>query len=93
MLSGDNSPRSVIYPTLKLLVQNLKFWSHKSTTFYFISRDSKTFEPYLLELFEMCKQGRIQVRVKKEVGLEDVPMLHREWNRLEGIGSVVVKMP
>jgi synaptic vesicle membrane protein VAT-1 len=82
----------VLYPTLKLFAHNLKFWSYKSTTFYFISRDSKTFEPYLTELFEMCKQGKIQVRVKKEVGLEEVPTLHREWNRLEGMGSVVVKI-
>ena len=90
--SGKTPTRGVLWPTLRLLAQNLKFWSWKSTTFYYISRDSASFETDLKELFEMVKQGKVDVRIKKTIELDDVPSTHVEWTRLEGMGSVVVKI-
>lgn len=85
-------PRSVVWPTLKLLAQNLKFWSRKSTVFYYISRDQASFEPHLKELFTMALQDKIEVPIKKIFELDNIRMAHEEWSKLGGMGSIVIKV-
>lgn len=90
MLNGE-APRSVIGPTVKLLSRNLWSWKRK-TAFYYISRDQKTFEPGLLELFGMLKDKKISVRVRKVFDLEKIQDAHRDWLKGDEIGSVLVKV-
>ncbi|KAJ9607004.1 hypothetical protein H2200_009015 [Cladophialophora chaetospira] len=87
------STRGVLWPTLKLLSLNLKFWSWKSTVFYYISRDRSSFEVDLEELFSMVGEGKVEVKIKQVLELEEVPTAHKEWTSLQGMGSVVVRIP
>ena len=91
-LNPGGKPRSVVLPTMKLLSHNLKILCKRSTVFYYISRDNKSFEPDLKELFEMVREGKVEVRIKRVFELDEVPMAHREWTRLEGMGSVLVNL-
>ena len=68
------------------------FWSRKSTRFYYISRDDKTFKPDLNVLFELALEKSIAVRIKRIFSLEEVPVAHRDWTKLTGMGSVLVKI-
>jgi synaptic vesicle membrane protein VAT-1 len=93
--SDNSSPktRGVLVPTLKLLARNMKFYSHKSTVFYYITRDRPDFFSGLRELFDMVQNGEVEVSIKKVIdGLEEVPAVHRLWTSLQGMGSVVVKV-
>lgn len=89
---NDSEPRSVLWPTIKLLAQNLKFWSNKSTTFYYIDRTRPSFEGDLVHLFALAREKKIQVPVRRSYKLEDVPSAHREWKNLTGLGSMVVEV-
>jgi NADPH:quinone reductase-like Zn-dependent oxidoreductase len=84
-------PRSMALATTKLLAQNLKLCKRR-TTFYYISRDDKTFVPDLSTLFGMLKQGTIRVPIKHVYALEEVPEAHRSWNKGSGVGSILVKV-
>ena len=87
------APRSVIYPTLKLLARNyLKFWSQKRTTFYWISRDQATFEPELKALFKMVQEGKISVSIKQVYDLENIQEAHRSWGKGPGMGSNLIRV-
>jgi synaptic vesicle membrane protein VAT-1 len=90
MLDG-RAPRSVVGSTIKLLSRNL--WSRKhKTSVYFISRDQKTFEPFLQELFGMLKDGKISVRIRRIFDLENIQDAHRDWLKGDEMGSVLVKV-
>jgi NADPH:quinone reductase-like Zn-dependent oxidoreductase len=90
-LNGEDA-RSVIWPTTKLLAQNLKLCKRR-TKFYYIDKDQKTFEPELRALFDLVMTNKVKVNIKKVVpNLDAVPKVHEEWTRLEGMGSVVVKV-
>jgi synaptic vesicle membrane protein VAT-1 len=90
MLNGQ-APRSVVGPTIKLLSRNLCSWKHK-TSIYFISRDQKTFEPNLQELFSMLKDGKISVRIRRIFDLEHIQDAHRDWLKGDELGSVLIKV-
>ena len=91
-LSGGPT-RSVIWPTIKLLARNLvSWWTGKSTSFYYISRDDKTFKEDVETLFGLALQREIEVPIKGVFELDEVPIIHRDWTKLEGMGSVVVKI-
>lgn len=91
-LSGQ-PPRSMVYPTLKLLARgHLNFWSRKKGTFYYISRDRPTFVPDLHALFDLLAQGKISVPIKAIYALEDVEEAHRNWGKIPGVGSLLVKV-
>lgn len=90
-LNGQE-PRSVIWPTLKLLGRNLILWSRKSTTFYWISRDHASFVPNTEELFALALQDKLSISIKRIFELDDVATAHREWTSLTGMGSVVVRV-
>ena len=81
----------LIWSTLKLLLRNL-VPGKRSTNFFYIDRNQKTFVPEFEALVEMLRKGEIDVRVRKVLRLEEVQDMHREWTKLGGIGSVVVKV-
>ncbi|KAF2501414.1 GroES-like protein [Lophium mytilinum] len=90
MLTGQ-PPRSMTVAVTKLLAQNMKICKRR-TTFYYIGRDDKTFVPDLTALFDLLKQGKIQVPIKRVYGLEEVPQAHKSWNTGAGMGSLLVKI-
>lgn len=91
-LSGQ-APRSIVYPTLKLLARGyLKFWSGKKTNFYYISRDRSTFIPDLNALFDLLGRGKISVPIKAVYALENVQEAHRSWGKASGIGSLLINV-
>jgi NADPH:quinone reductase-like Zn-dependent oxidoreductase len=91
MLNGGQ-PRSQIPQVAKLIAKGLiPFCPHK-TTFFFISKDQKTYEPELKTLFGMLQKGQVAVPIRKMWTLEEVPEAHRTWNQGAGVGAVVVKV-
>ncbi|RDW63507.1 hypothetical protein BP6252_11052 [Coleophoma cylindrospora] len=82
--------RSAIPTTLKLLSKNLKFWSGKRTTMYYITRDQSTFVPNLKSLFELTMSGKIDVVVKQIFKLDDVRQAHLTWSKQSGTGSIII---
>ncbi|KAI4184184.1 MAG: hypothetical protein L6R41_004923 [Letrouitia leprolyta] len=91
-LTGKPGEGSVIMPTLKLFSRNLNFFCGKSTTFYYIDRNQKTFEPDLKALFTLLGEGKIDVLIKKVFELEDVREAHRQFNHIEGLGSFAIRV-
>ncbi|KAL8801690.1 MAG: hypothetical protein Q9182_004284 [Xanthomendoza sp. 2 TL-2023] len=90
-LNGQ-AERSVLWPTVKLLLKNLYFWSGKKTTFFYITRDDKNFKPDLVKLLVMCRDGEIKVPIKQVFNLEDIKTAHESWSKTPGIGSFVIKV-
>jgi synaptic vesicle membrane protein VAT-1 len=83
------------YPYLaKLLAQNLKPWSQKSTTFFYINRDDKSFAPNLMKLMEMIAAGKVEVLIKGiwDLETESLRALHESWGKLSGMGSLLVRV-
>ena len=91
-LTGQEPTGSWWWPALRLLSWNLIFWSRKKTTFYYIDRNQKTFEPDLKALYALASEGKIEVLVKKVFGMEDIQEAHRMFNRTEGIGSFLIRV-
>jgi NADPH:quinone reductase-like Zn-dependent oxidoreductase len=93
MLSGKPaSTMGVAMGVTKLLSRNLvPFCPHK-TSFYYIDKDQKTFEPEMKELFQLLKDGKIQIPIRKVWTLDEVPEAHRTWTQGGGVGTVVVKV-
>jgi synaptic vesicle membrane protein VAT-1 len=90
MLTG--APReSLAVATTKLLAKNL-CPSGRRAKFCYISRDSSSFEPDLLALFDLCLQGKIDVKIKRIYELEEVPQAHVEWNKGAGMGSLLIRL-
>ncbi|KAL8668697.1 MAG: hypothetical protein Q9168_006686 [Polycauliona sp. 1 TL-2023] len=89
-LTGQ-AERSVLWPTVKLLARNASFCG-KKTTFFYITRDSKTFGSDLELLFEMLRKGEITVPIKAVFDLEDIKTAHGSWSKASGLGSFLVKV-
>lgn len=75
----------------KLYAKNLCF-THRSATFFYVDKDQKTYIPDLLALFELARTGKVEVPIKKVFTLQEVPAIHQEWTKLDGIGSCLVKV-
>ncbi|KAI4228206.1 MAG: hypothetical protein L6R40_008156 [Gallowayella cf. fulva] len=84
--------RSILWPTIKLLLKNTYLRSGKKTTFFYITRDDKTFKPNLEKMLEMTRNGDITVPIKGVFDLEDIKTAHESWSKASGIGSFVVKV-
>lgn len=102
-MQGDGGKGRVVKPgkleTARQLAEiarlqafNLKLWEHRSTKFFAISRDSKTYRADLERLLALVEAGDITVPIKKVWDLEDVREAHRNWGKAEGMGSVVIKV-
>lgn len=76
----------------KLLAKGLVPFCPYKTSFYYIDRDQKTFEPELKTLFGLLAKGGIRVPIRKLWTLEQVPEAHRMWLKDPGFGSVVIKV-
>ncbi|KAL9597510.1 MAG: hypothetical protein Q9219_005092 [cf. Caloplaca sp. 3 TL-2023] len=91
-LTGKEGQGSVLWPTAKLLGRNLALWCGKRTTFYYIDRNQKTFEPDLKALFGLLGGGKIDVVIKKVFAMEDIQEAHRMFNKTDGVGSFLIKV-
>ena len=91
VLNGGK-PRSQPVQIAKLLAKGLVPFCPYKTSFYYIDRTQKTFEPELKTLFRMLANGSIHVPIRKMWTLEEVPEAHRTWAKGPGIGAVVVKV-
>jgi NADPH:quinone reductase-like Zn-dependent oxidoreductase len=91
MLNG-NKPRSQLPQVAKLLAKGLVPFCPYKTSFFYIDKDQKTFEPELKSLFQKLAQGEIVVPIRKMWTLEEVPEAHRTWNKGAGVGAVVIKV-
>ena len=89
-LTGQE-PRSVVWPTTKLLVRNLSFCARK-TTFFYITRDDKNFKPDLERMFEMSRRGEIKVPIKRVFEMEEVQTAHESWSKATGLGSFLMRI-
>lgn len=89
--NGDNS-RSHLPFLLKLFARNAVPFCKKSTTFYYITRDQKTFKPELEALFKMAQDGKIEVPIKTVWEFDDIKEAHRSWGKTPGIGSQLVRI-
>jgi NADPH:quinone reductase-like Zn-dependent oxidoreductase len=91
MLNG-NKPRSQLPQVAKLVAKGLVPFCPNKTTFFYISRDQKTFEPEVRRLFGMLEKGEFTTPIRKEWKLDEVPEAHRTWNQGPGVGAVVIKV-
>ncbi|KAH7395347.1 chaperonin 10-like protein [Phaeosphaeria sp. MPI-PUGE-AT-0046c] len=91
MLNGKK-PRSQYPGIAKLIAKGLVPFCPKKTTFFYIDKDQKTFEPELMKLFAMLRDGDITPRIRKMWTLEEVPEAHRTWSKSTGIGAIVIKV-
>ena len=91
MLTGSKPP-SMWPQVAKLLGSNAILWSGRRTRFCCITRDDATFAPNLSTLFGMLGEGNIEVPIRKVFELEKVPEAHATWNKVGGVGSVVVRV-
>ncbi|KAL8848229.1 MAG: hypothetical protein Q9221_006747 [Calogaya cf. arnoldii] len=89
-LTGQ-AERSVLWPTIKLLARNLSFCG-KKTTFFYITRDSKSFRSDLEKMFEMQRKGEFTVPIKAVFDMEDIKTAHESWSKASGLGSFLVKV-
>ncbi|UKZ79796.1 Protein indc11 [Trichoderma virens FT-333] len=76
----------------KLMAKALYFWSNKTTTFYFITRDQSTFQPEFRLLLNMVKEGTITVPIKAVWDLDDIKQAHEAWGKGAGMGTPVIRI-
>jgi NADPH:quinone reductase-like Zn-dependent oxidoreductase len=91
VLNGGK-PRSQLPQIAKLIAKGLVPFCPNKTTFFYINRDQKTFEPELRRLFGMLGRGEISAPIRKMWTLEEVPEAHLNWNKDAGVGAVVIKV-
>lgn len=91
-LSGQASSRSQVPAIAKLLAQNLRVFCKRSTTFYYIDMNQKTFKPELQKLLQLLQDGTIDVRIKEVWELDNIHDAHNSWGKTPGIGSLLVRV-
>lgn len=83
----DKPDRGSLFPTIKMLSRNfLCPVVHRHTRFFYVTRDDKTFEPELQELFRLLGEGKIDVNIKTVFDLEDIQEAHKSWSQGGGVG-------
>jgi NADPH:quinone reductase-like Zn-dependent oxidoreductase len=90
-LNGEK-PRGNNVQIAKLLAKGMVPFCPYHTSFFYISRDQKTYRPELEMLFGMLAKGEIKVPIRKVWTLEEVPEAHRVWAKGPGVGAVVIKV-
>lgn len=86
-----SSAFATLWPTTKLLMKN-GCMSTRHTSFFYVDRDQKTFAPDFQALLDLLEQGKLDIRIKQRMKLEDVQDVHRNWTSIKGIGSCVVEI-
>ncbi|KAF2187517.1 GroES-like protein [Zopfia rhizophila CBS 207.26] len=89
LLNGEKA-ESQNWSNAKLLAKGLVPFCPWKSSFFYIDRDQKTFQPELQKLFQLSMEGKIHVPIKKVWELEEVPEAHRTWAQSKGNGSHVV---
>lgn len=90
-LNAGEKPKSLLFAMAKFYAKKLS-WSNRTTYFFYVDRDQKTFVPEFQAVLELVRGGKVEVPIKKVVPLHDVPTLHTQWTSLDGIGSCLVKV-
>ena len=86
-----NTPtRSVLPWVMRLYARNLRFWTGKRASFYFISRTDRNFATGLQALFNLQLQGKLTPAVKAVIPMERIADAHRAWGGSGGMGSFVI---
>ncbi|RFU75641.1 zinc-binding dehydrogenase [Trichoderma arundinaceum] len=88
----NGKSRSPWVPIFKLLAKSLYFWSNKTTTFFGIQRDQKTFQPELQTLLGMVQKGTIHAPIKHIWDFEDIKEAHETWGKGAGMGSYLIRI-
>lgn len=89
-MSGGK-PRSGLPGIAKLIMRNVTL-CNKSTTFYTISRDQKTFQPELRTLLHLAKEGAIRVPIKQVWDIDNIKDAHESWGKSPGMGSMLIRI-
>ena len=92
LLLTKTAKRPALPMMLKLFSRNLLFWTGKRTTFFSMTRKSKSFNPDLERLFEWLKDGRISVPIKAIFTLDEIQQAHREYASSPRMGSIVIRI-
>lgn len=79
-------------PTAKLMAKNLCPSSNKEASFYFITRDQKTFKPELELLLNMTRDGVINPPIKAVWEFDNIREAHEAWGKGSGMGSPVIRI-
>ncbi|KAI0204483.1 zinc-binding dehydrogenase [Astrocystis sublimbata] len=89
----DSQPSGgALIPVTKLLLKNAKIFSNRSTTFYYIFRDQTSFVPTVNTLFNMVRDGKINVVIKNTWDMDDIKTAHQSWASSSGIGSNLIRI-
>jgi len=92
-MDGQGGERSQMMGVVKLLARNAKLFCKKKTTFYFITRDQKTFVPDLTDLMAKLEKGEIEVPIRGIWNLttEGIRAAHENWGKSDGMGSNLIR--
>src|SRR5450830_62891 len=86
-----NTPARAVLPwVIGLYARNLRFWTGKRATFYFIDRRHRHFASGLQELFKLQAEGRVTAAIKAVFPMENIADAHRAWGGGGAMGSFVI---
>ncbi|TFB00574.1 Protein indc11 [Trichoderma ghanense] len=91
-LTDDGKPRSPLPSMIKMLSKSLKVGCNRTTTFFGITRNQKTYQPELRTLLNMAKDGVIRVPIKAIWDLDDIKKAHEAWGKGAGMGSPLIRI-
>ncbi|KAI5862857.1 protein indc11 [Durotheca rogersii] len=91
---GGSKFRNPTATIAKLLVRGSSpvFSRGERSAFFALSRDATTYVSNIKTLLDMLKTGKIAVPIKSVWDLEDIRSAHRGWGRVEGVGSLLIKV-
>ena len=78
----------------KLVARNLKVWSRKRTSFYYIDRNDDSFSKDLMALMDMVTEDTIKVPMKAvwDLETEGLRTAHASWGKIQGMGSLLIRV-
>jgi NADPH:quinone reductase-like Zn-dependent oxidoreductase len=92
-LEGTATDGSV-YPTIaKLFLRGMNPLARRRTTFYYIDRDNRFYEPDFKAALELVARGEVRASVKAvlELTTESLREAHERFGKIEGIGAILVR--
>jgi synaptic vesicle membrane protein VAT-1 len=88
-----NTPTRAVLPWVcRLYARNLRFWSGKRATFYFIDGKRPSFASGLQELLQLQADGQLTAAIKAVFPMEKIADAHRAWGGGAGMGSFVIEV-
>ncbi|KAK3936344.1 zinc-binding dehydrogenase [Diplogelasinospora grovesii] len=91
---GEEKPRSPLPHIAKLLAKGASPFCGKRTSFYYIKPGTSTCAADLQACMGLLKKGKIQVPIKAvwELNTEGIRDAHRSWGKIEGMGSLLIRV-